>query len=94
MDEQAIAFFAGPNMNFRNKEAGKHPRAPSGPPTLFMFSLASFILFLIRFPPAPAHNISICQSLRYFGNAVLKLLSHVAGPPPWGWERDMVRESG
>lgn len=72
----------------------KHLQAPSCPPKLFMFSLASFILFPIRSPPAPAYNISICQSLGYFGNAVLKLLSHVSGPPLCGWQGNMARESG
>lgn len=72
----------------------KHLRAPSCPPTLFMFSLAPFILFPIRSPPAPAYNISICQSLGYFGNAVLKLLSHVSGPPLCGWKGSVARESG
>lgn len=59
-----------------------------------MFSLASFVLFPIRPPPAPARSISICQSLRYFGNAVLKLLCHVSGPLLCGWEGNVARESG
>lgn len=62
---------------------------------LFMFfSLASFILFPICSPRAPAYNISICQSLRYFGNTVLKLLSHVSGPSLGGWEKDVGNPQG
>lgn len=60
---------------------------------LVVLTLASSILFLIHSPPAPEYDISICQSLRYFGNAVLKL-SHMSDPPLCGREKDVVRVWG
>lgn len=65
------------------------------PLMLVVLTLAFFfvMLFLIRSPPAPAYNVSICQSLRYFGNVILKL-SHVSDPPLCGRERDVVRDWG
>lgn len=77
--------------------AGLNPQRgmakPILPPVLVVLALASLVLFLIHSPPAPEYNISICQSLRYFGNAVLKL-SHMSDPPLCGRERDVVRDRG